>query len=65
VQFTITGPNGSAGFGYRIWATTNLDLSPITNTWTLLTNGVFGAGPFIFTDTPNGLPQRFYIITAP
>jgi hypothetical protein len=66
VQFTITGPAGSAGFGYRIWATTNLLLAPVTNTWTLLTNSVFGTGPIIFTDTPpNGLPERFYIITSP
>ncbi len=65
VQFTITGANGSAGFGFRVWATTNIVLSPVTNTWTLLTNGVFGTGPIIFTDTPGGLPQRFYIITAP
>lgn len=65
VQFSLTGPDGSAGFGYRVWATTNIDLSPVTNTWTLLTNGVFGFGPSIITDTPNGLPQRFYLITVP
>jgi hypothetical protein len=66
IQFGITGANGSAGFGYSVWATTNLALTPITNTWTLLTNGVFGNGPIIFTDyPPNGLPQRFYLITVP
>lgn len=66
VQFTITGAAGSAGFGYRIWATTNLSLAPVTSTWTLLTNSVFGTGPIIFTDpSTNGLPQRFYIITVP
>ena len=66
VQFTITGAIGSAGFDYRVWATTNLTMAPITSTWTLLTNGVFGTGPIIFTDTSaTNVPQRFYIITVP
>ncbi|HKW30835.1 MAG TPA: pectinesterase family protein [Verrucomicrobiae bacterium] len=65
VQFTIAGPAGSAGFGYRVWATTNLALTPVTGTWTLLTNDVFGTGPVVFTDPASGLPQRFYLITAP
>jgi autotransporter-associated beta strand protein len=65
VQFVITGAPGSAGFGYRVWATTNIQLVPITSTWTLLTNGVFSAGANVVTDTPAGLPQRFYIITVP
>ncbi len=64
VQFTITGAPGSTGFGYRVWATTNILLTPITSTWTLVTNGVF-TGTDIVTDTPAGLPQRFYIITVP
>ncbi len=64
VQFVITGAPGSAGFGYRVWATTNIELAPITSTWTLVTNGVF-TGTDIVTDTPAGLPQRFYIITVP
>jgi len=65
VQFTITGPAGSAGFGYRVWATTNLALTPVTGTWTLLTNSVFDTGPVVFTDPAGGLPQRFYLITVP
>jgi autotransporter-associated beta strand protein len=67
VQFTITGPAGSAGFGYRVWATTNLTLTPVTSTWTLLTNDVFGTTPIVFfTDSSaSGLPQRFYLITVP
>jgi autotransporter-associated beta strand protein len=66
VQFTIDGAPGSAGFGYRVWATTNLALTPITSTWTLITNGTFGADPVDITDpTAPGLPQRFYIITVP
>ncbi len=65
VQFTINGPAGSAGFGYRVWATTNLALTPVISTWTLLTNGVFDTGPVFFTDPASGLPQRFYLITVP
>jgi hypothetical protein len=66
VQFTVTGPSGSAGFGYRVWATTNITLAPITSTWTLLTNGIFGNGPVIFADTfTNGMLQRYYIVTMP
>jgi autotransporter-associated beta strand protein len=65
VQFTINGAPGSAGFGYRVWASTNLALTPIPSTWTLLTNGVFDTGPVVFTDPASGLPQRFYIITVP
>ena len=65
VQFTINGALGSAGFGYRVWATTNLALTPVTGTWTLLTNDIFGTGPVIFTDPASGLPQRFYLITVP
>jgi hypothetical protein len=65
VQFTINGAPGSAGFGYHVWATTNLALTPIPSTWTLLTNGVFDTGPVVFIDPASGLPQRFYIITVP
>ncbi len=66
VQFTINGAAGSAGFGYHVWATTNLALTPVTSTWTLLTNGVFDADSVIFTDSSaSGLPQRFYLITVP
>jgi pectin methylesterase-like acyl-CoA thioesterase len=66
VQFTISGAPGSAGFGYRVWASTNIALSPISSTWTLLTNDVFGTSPTTFTDsTSAGSPQRFYIVTVP
>jgi pectin methylesterase-like acyl-CoA thioesterase len=65
VQFTINGSPGSAGFSYRVWATTNLALAPVTSTWTLLTNDTFGTTPTTFSDLPIGIPQRFYIITVP
>ncbi|HEU6448887.1 MAG TPA: pectinesterase family protein [Verrucomicrobiae bacterium] len=66
IQFTISGSAYSAGFGYRVWATTNITLTPVTNTWTLITNDIFGTSPTIFTDSSaTGLPDRFYIITVP
>ena len=68
VQFTISGVPGSAGFSYRLWATTNIALTPITSTWTLLTNDVFATSPTTFIDTTatsTGAPQRFYVITVP
>lgn len=62
-EFTISGTQGQ---GYRVWATTNLLLSPVTSTWTQVTNGIFGAGPVIFSDPGAGaVPQRFYTITEP
>ena len=66
IQFAISGPAGSAGFTYRVWASTNLGLAPVTSTWTLLTNDTFGISPTVFTDADaSGMPQRFYIITVP
>ena len=62
-RFTISGTQGQ---GYRVWATTNLLLSPITSTWTLVTNSTFGASPIVFDDPgASSVPQRFYIITEP
>jgi len=68
VQFTISGVPGSAGFSYRVWASTNIALTPVTTTWTLLTNDVFGTSPTTFIDqtaTATGASQRFYVITVP
>jgi pectate lyase len=63
IQFSISG---TAGQSYRLWASTNIALSPITNLWTLLTNDAFGNGPTIYTDSQaTNFPKRFYIITVP
>jgi pectin methylesterase-like acyl-CoA thioesterase len=63
VQFTF---NGIAGTGYRIWASTNVALAPITSTWTLLSTGSFTASPVVFADAQaTNFPQRFYILTLP
>ncbi|MEK7781390.1 MAG: pectinesterase family protein [Verrucomicrobiota bacterium] len=62
-QFNATGGSGQP---YRVWASTNVALTPITSTWTLLSSGTFGGSPLIFTDTQaTNYPQRFYLLTVP
>jgi len=54
------------GTSYRIWATTNLALRPVTNTWTLLTSGTINSSPFTNLDlTATNYPQRFYLFSTP
>jgi fibronectin-binding autotransporter adhesin len=59
--------SGPAGNNYRVWGSTNLASVPITSTWTLLTNGLFGvSGTATFVDTTaTNYPARFYLITVP
>ncbi len=61
LQFNFSGSPGAA---YRVWASTNAALAPITTTWTLVGNGTFGAGlaSFVGHET-NG--AAFYVITCP
>jgi len=57
---------GAMGAPFTLWASTNLALTPITNTWTKLTNGTVTASPFTITDpgaTTN--QQRFYLFSTP
>ena len=62
-QFNITGGDGQ---NYRVWASTNVALTPITSTWTQIGGGTFGGSPVTFTDTQaTNYPNRFYIITTP
>ena len=63
ISLTVTGAVGTA---YRLWATTNLALTPVTNTWTLLTNGTISTSPFIINDAgATNQPQRFYLFSTP
>jgi fibronectin-binding autotransporter adhesin len=62
-QLTFTGPNGA---GYRVWASTNAALKPVTSTWTPLFTNTFGTSPVTFTDTQaSSFPRRFYVISTP
>lgn len=57
---------GPASYGYSIWASTNLALKPVTNTWTKLTTGTFSGSGDTYID-PSGASKsaQFYIITTP
>ena len=54
---------GQSGQTYQVLATVDLSLS--TSLWTVLTNGTFGSGPEIVTDSVTNLPARFYRIVSP
>ena len=57
---------GSYGAGYRIWASTNLALTPITSTWSNVSSGTFTGSSVIYTDpAATNYPARFYILTIP
>jgi len=57
---------GAVGQIYSLWTSTDVTLSPVTNTWTALTNGSFASGANIFNH-PGGAtdPRRFYILSSP
>jgi hypothetical protein len=63
VSLTATGQIGST---FKLWAATNVALTPVPSTWTLLTNGTITASPFIIAD-PGAVTneQRFYLFSAP
>jgi hypothetical protein len=55
LQFT-----GTSGFGYSVWASTNL------TSWKVISTGTFGSSPVTFTDTNTvGRPDQFYRISTP
>jgi hypothetical protein len=61
--FSLSG-TGPVGEGYRILATTNLEL-PLVN-WPVVDTGVFTGGVFSFTDNETtNHAQRFYRVVTP
>ncbi len=62
-SFSLSG-TGPSGEGYRILATTNLDLPPVN--WSVVDTGIFTGGLFYFTDrqTTNHA-RRFYRVATP
>ena len=63
VSMTVTGAIGTP---YRLWASTNVNLRPVTNTWVLLTNGNLTVSPFQIQDTAaTNFSQRFYLFSTP
>jgi hypothetical protein len=63
ISLTATGPIGET---YKLWASTNVALAPISSTWTLLQSGTITASPFTIHDlTATNYPRRFYIFSTP
>jgi len=57
---------GSIGSTYKLWASTNIALTPISTTWTLLNSGTVTVSPFTINDlTATNFSQRFYIFSTP
>jgi uncharacterized repeat protein (TIGR03803 family) len=58
---TATGPSGTP---FRLWTSTNI-ATPVQS-WTVLTNGVFGVDEtYSYTDGPPAAVQRFYRLSVP
>jgi hypothetical protein len=57
--------NGAVGQGYRLWAGTNFSGAAVTNSWSILTNGVFSGGELFNDPAATNFAQRFYILTMP
>ncbi|HZM05507.1 MAG TPA: hypothetical protein VFC44_21105, partial [Candidatus Saccharimonadales bacterium] len=65
IQISFSGPGGES---YRLWATTNLLLTPVSSTWNLLSSNVFGvSGTAAYTDAgaTTNWAQRYYSVTVP
>lgn len=63
VSLTATGALGGT---FKLWASTNLAATPVTNTWTLLQSGTISSNPFTILDnSATNFPRRFYLFTAP
>jgi autotransporter-associated beta strand protein len=63
IALTATGTIGST---YKLWATTNIALTPIALTWTLINSGTVTSSPFVVNDlTATNYPRRFYIFSSP
>ena len=63
ISLTATGGIGTS---YRLWATTNVGLTPVTNTWTLLSSGTITTSPFTINDlNATNFNRRFYLFSTP
>lgn len=63
VQLSVLAPSD---LPYRLWATTNLSLTPVTNTWRLVFSGVGTGVPAVVNDAnAKAGPRQIYIGTLP
>jgi hypothetical protein len=64
-SFSLTA-TGAVGPIYKLWASTNVALTSVTNLWTLVPNGTIGASLFTIIDAnATNFPQRFYLFSTP
>lgn len=64
-QFQM-GLKGAPNTTFHLWSTTNLALTPVTSTWTLVTTGTFSSGgTATITDTAATSQSKYYVITQP
>lgn len=57
---------GAGGTPFRLWATTNLTLTPVTSTWDLLGSSTVTSSPFTNYDlSATNFPRRFYRFSSP
>jgi fibronectin-binding autotransporter adhesin len=63
ISLTATG---ALNMTYKLWATTNVALTPVSTTWTLISSGTVSTSPFVLTDlNATNYPQRFYLFSTP
>jgi GH35 family endo-1,4-beta-xylanase len=63
ISLTATGAIGTP---YRFWASTNVALTPVANTWNLLGTGTITTSPFTNYDlNASNFPLRFYRFSSP
>jgi len=49
-----------------LWGTTNLTLSPVASTWTLVASGTFNSsGTATIIDTAASGSEKYYVLTQP
>jgi len=61
ISLTATGAIGAS---YKLYASTNVALTPVTSTWTLLQSGTVSTSPFTLQDlNATNFTRRFYIFT--
>lgn len=64
-NFSLT-VTGTLGTPYRFWASTNVALAPVTNSWNLLGTGTITNSPLTLYDlTATNYPRRFYRFSSP
>jgi hypothetical protein len=59
-SFSFSGPEGQ---GFQVFSATSLT-APL-GSWNVVTNGVFGPGPIIYSETASTNEQKFFRVGSP